>query len=91
MTTPKKLSLSDFAKSKERAKCVVCVLPEREEIDEAYRGGVTRKVILSWLWEVKAYEGKAVFDENGNPRGLSASSLDSHLTGSHHFRKEDIV
>jgi hypothetical protein len=87
--TTKKLSLNEFAKSKERAKCVVCVLPEREEIDEAYRGGVTRKIILSWLWEVKGYEGKAVFDESGAPRGLSSTSLDHHLTGQHHFQKAE--
>lgn len=88
--TTKKLTLSEFAKSKERADCVVCVLAEREEIDEAYRGGVSRKVILQWLWEVKGYEGKAVFDENGAPRGLSSTSLDKHLTGSHHFNKDNI-
>ena len=85
--TAKKPSLAEFAKSKERAKCVVCILPERDEIDDAYRSGITRKVILNWLWEVKGYEGKAIFDENGTPRGLSSSSLDSHLTGQHHFSK----
>lgn len=85
--TVKKPSLSEFAKSKERAECVVCVLVERDEIDEAYRGGTSRKIILQWLWEVKGYEGKAIFNETGVPIGLSSTSLDRHLTGQHHFQK----
>lgn len=84
--TTKKLTLQEFAKTKERADCIACVLPEREEIDEAYRSGITRKIILQWLWEVKGYDAKSVFDETGAPKGISSTMLDKHLTGQHHFK-----
>lgn len=86
--TTKKQSLLDYAKQFERPACIACTLPEREEIDGAYRSGVNRKVILKWLWEVKGYSDKSSFDEEGRPLGLSASMLDKHFTGSHHYTKE---
>ena len=84
--TIKKISLQDFAKTNERADCIACVLPERNEIDEAYRNGITRKMILRWLWEVREYDTKSIFDETGCPKGISATMLDKHLTGQHHFK-----
>lgn len=88
--TIKKQSLQDFAKQFERPACVACILPEREEIDGAYRGGINRKVILKWLWEVKCYGDQSTFDEKGVPNGISASMLDKHFSGAHHFSKESL-
>lgn len=79
-------SLVEFAAAHSKPECVVCALPEREEIDAAYRQGITRRPILKWLWEVKGYAGVSNYDEAGKPTGLSASALDKHLTGAHHLR-----
>lgn len=86
--TAKKPTLLDFAKQFERIECVACVLAERDEIDGAYRSGIHRKVILKWLWEVRGYSDKSTLDEDGKPTGISASMLDKHLSGSHHFKKD---
>jgi hypothetical protein len=86
--TAKKISLLDYAKQFERIECVACVLPERDEIDGAYRSGVLRKVILRWLWQERGYADKSTFDEDGKPRGISASMLDKHFIGQHHFKKD---
>lgn len=86
--TTKKQSLLEFAKQFEKPPCVACILPERQEIDGAYRSGVNRKVILKWLWEVRGYNETSTFDDDGKPNGISASMLDKHYTGSHHFSKE---
>jgi hypothetical protein len=85
--TPKKPSLLDFAKQFERPGCSVCALPERDEVDGGYRSGVHRKNILKWLWEVRGYGDRSTFDESGVPTGLSASMLDKHFSGGHHFKK----
>ena len=84
----KKPSLIEFAKQFERPSCIACSLPEREEMDAAYRSGVTRKTILRWLWDVKGYNDKSGWDEEGLPNGLSPSMLDKHFSQSHHFNKE---
>lgn len=88
MTVKKNQSLLDYAKQFEKPACVACILPEREEIDGAYRSGITRKTILKWLWEVKGYNETCTFDDDGKPNGISASMLDKHYTGTHHYRKE---
>lgn len=88
MTVKKNQSLLDFAKQFERPTCIACILPERLEFDGAYRSGVNRKTILKWLWEVKGYNETTTFDDDGKPTGLSASMLDKHFTGSHHYTKE---
>lgn len=88
MTTRKKTSLADFAKQFERISCVACVLPERAEFDAAHRAGVTRKVILKWLWTECGYSDKSTFDDSGKPTGIAASMLDKHFTGQHHYVKE---
>lgn len=89
MTTKKaNISLLDFAKQFERPACFACILPEREEIDGAYRSGINRKHILKWLWDVKGYDDQSLLDEDGKPTGISASMLDKHFVGSHHFTKE---
>lgn len=85
----KKLSLMEFAQSTLKPECVVCALPERDEIDNAYRSGVTRRPILSWLWETREYAGQTGYDENNKPTGLSSSALDKHLTGGHHLQKRE--
>lgn len=87
--TTKKQSLLDYAKSFERISCIACVIPEREEIDGAYRSGVQRKIILKWLWEVKGYSDKSTLDENNVPLGISSNMLDKHFTGQHHFIKNE--
>lgn len=86
-TLKKTQSLADFAKQFEKVSCVACVIPERDEIDAAYRGGITRKTILRWLWEAKGYGDKSTFDENAQPTGISSTMLDKHFTGSHHLKK----
>lgn len=84
-------SLLDYAKQFERPSCIACILPEREEIDGAYKSGVNRKHILKWLWEVKGYTDQSVLDEDGKPVGISASMLDKHLGGGHHYSKKDLL
>jgi hypothetical protein len=79
MATPKKLSLAEFAAEKAPPPCRVCILPEREEIDEAYKTGVARRLILEWLREVRSYA-------NNGPTGVSDSALDKHLTQKHHLK-----
>ena len=91
MTAKKHSSLLDYAKQFERVECVACILPERDEIDGAYRSGINRKVILKWLWDDVGYSDKSTFDEKGKPTGIAASMLDKHFTGKHHFKKEDVV
>lgn len=83
----KKVSLLDYAKQFERIECFACALPEREEIDGAYRSGINRKVIIKWLWEERGYGDKSMVDEAGKVSGLSSSMLDKHFTGSHHLKK----
>lgn len=89
MTTKKNVSLLDYAKQFERPSCIACILPEREEIDGAYKSGVNRKHILKWLWEVKGYEDKSLVGDDGRPTGITASMLDKHYTGGHHYTKKD--
>lgn len=92
MSTPKKpQSLADFAKQFEKVSCFACVIPERDEIDAAYKSGITRKVILKWLWEAKGYNDKSVMDDNGHPAGISATMVDKHFTGGHHHKKGDAI
>lgn len=85
----KKQSLADFAKQFEKISCIACVIPEREEIDAAYKAGIARKVILKWLWEACGYSDKSVMDDSGKPAGLSSTMLDKHFTGSHHYSKSE--
>ena len=85
----KKPSLMEFAQASLKPECVVCVMPERDEIDNAYRAGISRRPILSWLWDVQGYGGASTFDEQNKPTGLSSSALDRHLTGGHHLQKRE--
>jgi hypothetical protein len=87
MTTKKNLSLLDYAKQFERISCYACNIPERDEIDGAYRSGVNRKLILKWLWNEKGYSDKSIVGDDGKVAGLSASMLDKHFTGGHHYKK----
>lgn len=43
-------SLADYAEAhKKQTACKICVLPQRAEIDDAYRNGVRRGIIFRWL------------------------------------------
>lgn len=81
MLTAKKLSLTEFAASKAPPPCRFCVLPERAEIDEAYKSGIPRRVILEWLIEIRGYA------TNG-PNGVTQSAIDKHMSSKHHFKAE---
>jgi len=76
-----KVSLADFAKAKAPPACRVCVLPERAEIDEAYRNGTPRRIILEWLWEVRGYKTSGLVD------GVSEAMMDKHCKSQHHHKK----
>lgn len=44
------MSLAAFASAeKNKTTCMICLLPQRAEIDENYRNGVRRGVIYDWL------------------------------------------
>jgi hypothetical protein len=91
MPTKKNVSLAEFIKQFEKPSCIVCILPERNEIDAAFlTGSANRRNILRWLWEAKGYGDKSLYDEKGQPTGISATALDKHLTGQHHFSKEEV-
>ena len=83
----KRVSLLDFAKKYERPDCLVCILPEVEEIDGAYRSGVKRKAVLEWLWTECNYSDKNGYDDTGKVTGVTAFMLDKHFSGQHHHRK----
>ncbi len=80
MTTAKKPSLADFAAAKAPPPCRVCVLPERPEIDEAYRNGIPRRIIHEWLIDVRGYKPIGLVD------GVSATAIDNHLKKRHHLK-----
>ena len=81
MTAPKsKISLVDYAASKLPPPCKVCVIPERQEIDEAAKSGVSRRIIHEWLTEQKGYATQG-------PDGISATALDKHVQNRHHYKE----
>lgn len=89
--TAKKLSLFEFAKSKARPECLICVLPEREEIDKIYRDGLaTKPIIQEWLYGVRGYKPQIAFDENGIITGVSKSSIEKHFSEKHQYQISDI-
>lgn len=79
MSTPKKVSLAEYAAAKAPPPCYVCTLPERAEIDENRRGGVGYRFILEWLWEVRGYKTSGV-------GGVSASAIEKHFKQQHHYK-----
>ena len=77
--TIRKPTLVEYAATKAPPPCRFCVLPERTEVDEAYKAGVPRRLILEWLIDVKGYA------PNG-PNGVTQSAIDKHMTSKHHLR-----
>jgi hypothetical protein len=86
--TKNNISLEEFAKQYKKIDCMVCALPERDEVDEAYKNGVLRRIIMKWLWEVKGYGTKSGLNDEGKPIGFSESMMDKHFSKQHHFNKE---
>lgn len=80
MTAPKKVSLAEFAASKAPPPCKVCVIPERAEIDDALKSGISRRHIHEWLTEHKGYA-------SSGPEGISATALDKHATNRHAYKE----
>jgi len=56
MTEPLTLKEYAIANPNKPQRCWVCILPEREEIDEAIRNGTSNGVIRRWLISVKGYK-----------------------------------
>lgn len=87
----KKISLFEFAKSKAKPDCLVCEIPEREEIDKIYRDGLaTKPIIQEWLYSIKSYKPQIAFDEAGKITGLSKSSIEKHFQEKHHFEVKSV-
>ncbi len=82
MTSPKKQSLADYAAAKAPPSCRVCILPERAELDENYRKGVSRRLIHAWLMEECGYKPTGMID------GVSETALDKHFKNQHHHKKD---
>lgn len=80
MATAKKVSLIEYAASKAPPPCKVCVIPERSEIDDAAKSGISRRLIHEWLTEQKGYGTQG-------PEGISATALDKHITNRHHYKE----
>src|SRR5688572_31862256 len=72
-------SLSEYAASKAKPDCRVCILSERDEIDDNVKNGVPRRIILEWLWEVRGYK-------TSGEGGVSESVMDKHCKNKHHFK-----
>lgn len=43
------MNLAEYAKAHEKPPCVICSLPQREEIDEGWQNGIKPATILSYL------------------------------------------
>lgn len=78
--TIKKPSLEEFAKAKQPPPCRICTLPEGEEVNQALRAGIARRIVVQWLHEVRGYA-------TSGPLGVSGNAMEKHATNRHHFKE----
>jgi hypothetical protein len=82
----KKLSFEEFVQKNERPRCVMCVLPERQEIDKVYRDGkASKQQVAEYLHRVIGYHDKTTFGEDNKVIGISRTAVEKHYTDKHHF------
>src|SRR4051812_33175929 len=72
-------SLQDFKQPERTTRCFICLLPERQAIDEAYMAGTEPLQIMRWLQA----PGKS------GGRGYGEEATESKLK--HHIRKHSFL
>lgn len=67
-----KPSLAEYAAAqKNKTTCIICLLPQRAEIDENYRAGVRRGFIYDWLTKALGLD-------------VPLWALEKHISKKHH-------